>query len=82
MVLLLAIPLALIGILVFAAFAVVILLIGWVYLGFRIGFGELWDVTKLAFGVGLGPPSSLSRTERIRRAWEERVKGRSGIWTK
>jgi uncharacterized protein YacL len=79
---LLIIPLALLGLLAFIAFVLVAMVAGWIYLGFRIGFRNLWDVTKLMFGIGFGPSSGASRTERLRRAWEERVKGGDGVWMK
>ena len=78
----LLLPFLLIGVLVFIAFVFFMLLIGWIYIGFRIGFRSLWDLTKLMFGIGFGPSPMQSRTERMRKAWEERVKGKDGVWIK
>lgn len=76
------IPLALVGIATFIAVILLAAIVGWIWLGFKIGFGNLWDLTRLVLGIGFGPSRGESRGERIKRAWEERVKGRSGEWTK
>lgn len=75
-------PFLLIGVLVFIAIVIFMMLAGYIWLGFRIGFRELWELTKLMFGIGVGPSSHKSRAERIRKAWEERVKGKDGVWMK
>ena len=76
------IPLALFGILTFIALILFGVIVGWIYLGFRIGWRNLWDLTRLFFGITFGRHTGQSRGERIRRAWEERVKGKSGEWVK
>jgi hypothetical protein len=75
-------PFLLIGILGFIALIFFATLIGYIWLGFKIGFRELWDLTRLMFGIGFGPSSGQSRAERARKAWEERVKGKNGVWMK
>jgi len=75
-------PFLLIGILGFFALILIAILAGYIWLGFKIGFRDLWDLTRLMFGIGFGPSSGQSRAERARKAWEERVKGKDGVWMK
>ena len=76
------IPFLLIGVLAFVAFVLFMLVAGWVYLGFRIGFRNLWDITRLALGFGLGGSSWTDRVDRLKKEWENRTKGKPGVWTK
>ncbi len=76
------IPLALFGILTFIALILFGIIVGWVYLGLKIGWRNLWDFTKLFFGITFGRHTGQSRAERIRKAWEDRVKGKSGQWVR
>jgi uncharacterized membrane protein len=80
--LLVLLPFLLLGILAFIAFIIFLLVGGWVYLGFRIGFRELWELTKMVFGIGFGGSPGESRRERLSRIWEERIKGKDGVWIK
>lgn len=75
-------PFFLVGVLVFIALIVFMLIAGWVYAGFRIGFRNLWDLTKLLFGVGFGSMPWSARRERLWKEWEDRAKGKPGVWTK
>ncbi len=81
-VLVILLPFLLIGVLAFVAFVLFVLVGGWIYLGFRIGFGGLWELTKLALGIGWGSTSLEGRKERLRKMWEDRIKGRHGEWVK
>jgi hypothetical protein len=78
----LLIPFLLIGILGFFGFILILMVAGWVYLGFKIGFRNLWDMTRFMFGAGFGPDPWQTRRERIRKEWENRTKGKDGEWRK
>lgn len=77
-----SLPFILIGIIAFIGFILFLLVGGWIYLGFRIGFPELWEVTKLVFGIGWGKSPDGTHAERVRKLWEDRIKGRHGVWRK
>jgi hypothetical protein len=75
-------PFLIAGILGFIALIILLLVVGWVYLGFKIGWGGLWDLTRLIFSVFFGSGSWHTRAERISKEWENRVKGKNGVWVK
>lgn len=81
-ILVLLLPLVLMGILAFLSFLVFLLVGGWIYFGFKIGFPELWEITKLVFGFGWGKSPDGTHAERVRKLWEDRIKGRDGVWRK
>jgi hypothetical protein len=81
-VLLLLLPIVLIGVLGFLAFILFLILAGWLYLGYRIGYRNMWDITRLLFGFGSGSPSWDEKRKRVMREWEEHRKGKPGQWTK
>ncbi|HEX9743933.1 MAG TPA: hypothetical protein VGB30_00765 [bacterium] len=74
-------PAALIAFLLFLAFILFLLVGGWIWLGFKIGFRELWDLTKLAFAFRRGG-NWQTHYGNIRREWEQRSRGRHGEWMK
>jgi hypothetical protein len=80
--LILLIPFMLFAMLGFFAFVIFLLIAGWVYLAYRIGFRELWDLTKLLFGIGSGKMPWDERRKRVMNEWKDREKGRSGTWVK
>jgi len=80
--LLFLLPFFLLGILAFVAFIIFLLVGGWVYLGFRIGFRDLWQITKFAMGFGGKASQGESRRERLSKFWEEKIKGKNGVWIK
>jgi len=75
-------PVFLLGVLVFFAFILFALLAGWMYLGFRIGFRNLWEITRLVLGIGFGRLPWEERRRRIMKEWEDRGKGSPGVWSK
>jgi hypothetical protein len=75
-------PFFVIIILGFFALIVFSLIGAWVYIALRIGFREMWDITRLIFGIGFGRGSLDERRRRIMKEWEDRTKGRSGTWVK
>ena len=76
------IPFALFGILIFIAVVLFALLAGWVSLGFRIGWRNLWDFTRLFFTIAFGRSAFSSKSERMKQAWDNYSKGRPGEWMK
>jgi hypothetical protein len=75
-------PFLIAGILGFIALIILLLVAGWIYLGFKIGWRDLWDVTRLIFSIFFGRGSWATRSERINKEWEDRVKGKNGVWVK
>ncbi len=73
-------PLALFGIVLFLALIVFAMIGGWVWLGLKIGWRNLWEFTKLGFSIMFGKGTSVSRTERMKKTWKDYTKGRSGEW--
>lgn len=78
----LLLPFLIAGFLGFIALILLLLVGGWIYLGFKIGWASLWDVTKLICAIFFGRGSWESRAERISKEWENRVKGKNGVWVK
>lgn len=66
----------------FIGLILLLMVAGWIYLGFRIGWANLWDLTKLLFTIFFGRGSWSTRAERINKEWENRVKGKDGVWVK
>lgn len=67
------------GILALIFFAMVA---GWISLAMRIGFRDMWDLTRLMFSIMFSRQSWGQRQERIMKEWEDRVKGKHGQWQK
>jgi hypothetical protein len=80
--LILLIPAMIIAMLGFFAFVIFLLISGWIYLAYRIGFRDMWDITKLFFGIGNARIPWDERRKRVMKEWEDRGKGRSGMWVK
>jgi hypothetical protein len=76
------IPFVIAGILGFIGLILFLIVAGWVWLGFKIGWANLWDITKVFFTIVFGRGPLESRFERINKLWENRVKGKHGVWVK
>jgi len=77
-----AIPLAFMFVFGILSLMFIGLIAGYIWLGFRIGWRNLWDITKMMFGFGSSRRSGETNWQRVGRIWEEQVKGRSGVWEK
>jgi len=75
-------PFALIGILIFVAFILFAIGAGWIWLGFKIGWRNLWEFTKLFFSIAFGRSGFSSKSDRMKQAWKNYSKGRPGEWVK
>jgi hypothetical protein len=74
-------PFFLLAIVGFIALIVFLIIAGWVYLGFKIGFRDLWEITSLLFGFGGSRLSWDERRSRVKKEWENRSKGKPGVWS-
>lgn len=73
------IPFLIAGILIFIAFLIFLLLGGWLYVGYKIGFRNMWELTKMGFGWR-SAGNWRAFQDRMMKEWENRSKGRDGIW--
>lgn len=76
------VPFLIFGLLVIIALVVFSILGGWIYLAYRFGFRNLWEITKLVLGVGCRNISWEERNRRFRQNWGNIRKGRPGVWEK
>jgi hypothetical protein len=75
-------PLALLAALAFLGLILFAMIAGWIYLGFKIGFRDLWDITRSFFGFGGGRMSWDERRRKVQKEWADRAKGKPGVWSK
>jgi len=73
------IPFALIGILIFIATVLLFMFGGWLWVSWKIGFRNLWDLTKMAFQIRRGG-DWRKHYDRLRTEWDSKSRGRSGEW--
>lgn len=75
-------PIFLIGALIVLGSLLFLVLGGWLYIALRIGFRNMWDITKVFLGIGLGKLSLEERWSRLMKEWDDRRKGRPGVWSR
>ena len=73
-------PFAILAIVSFIALVIFGLVVGWIWLGFKIGWRNLWDFTKIFCSIAFGRSTFSSKSDQFRSAWSNYTKGRPGEW--